>query len=162
MIVFLCGAGLLFVGCEQKQQAGAPSKTATTRVIPSDARNAKINAVVHPVPSFMDRALLGSEVGPDGVVSKVTSTFQKGQQIHLTLMLRESPPGLQTRAVWYDAGNKELQSERREMNGGKLATFTLNKPTLKPGRYHVIGYWGGNVAAQKDFEIAAPAKRGKG
>ena len=38
------------------------------------------------------------------------------------------------------------------MNGGKIATFTLDKK-LKPGKYSVTGLWGGNDACDFDFVV---------
>jgi hypothetical protein len=151
----------LAVACARNE---TPSRrTTTTRVRPSDVRNAKVNEVIQPAPQFINSSLLGADLGTNGTVSKETLSFEQGQPIYLTLVLRESPPGLQTSAVWMDSRKKELRIERKQMNGAKVATFGFRDPKLKPGRYRVIGYWGGNIAAERDFEIvAAKAKRKKG
>ena len=123
------------------------------KTVPTDARNAKVNTLL-PVapPTFLDPARLGVKLGADGRVAEETATFRKGETVYLTLDLRESPVGLATEAVWQDGKGKELVRERHEMNGAKTVTFAMKKP-LAPGRYRVEGWWGGNLAAEKTFEI---------
>jgi hypothetical protein len=133
-------------------------------VQPSDVRNAKVNTVIQPAPQFIDHALLGSQLGPDGTVAKESESVAAGQPIYLTMVLRESPPGLQTSAVWTTIDKKPLRTERKVMNGAKVATFGWKDPKMKPGRYRVVGYWGGNIATERQFEVvgAGKAKRKKG
>ena len=90
-----------------------------------------------------------------------STSFRPGQPIYLTMVLTESPPGLQTRAVWHDPKDKVIRTDQKKMNGAKVATFTLSEVKLKPGKYHVVGYWGGNLAADKTFDIVAASKRKK-
>lgn len=155
--IALCA--LAVIACEQKKNAStAPADSTTTRTQPGDARNAKLNTVIPQEPQFVDHALIGSEVGKDGAVTRETSSFSQGQPIFFTLVIRESPVGLQTGVEWQGPGNKPMRTERKDMKGAKVATFRFNEPKAKPGRYHVVGYWGGNIAAEKDFDIIAPAK----
>lgn len=127
------------------------------RTIPENEKKKREDAVVRlDQPYFMKKSLLGSKLGADGNVAEEKKTFQKGEPVYLTLLLKDSPVGLQTRATWLRDGDKaELHTEIRAMNGAKTVTFALGDPNLKPGKYRVIGYWGGNVAADKPFEIAA-------
>jgi hypothetical protein len=156
----LCGL-VLMIGCNRLREA-APAKTgATTRATPSDARNAKIDTVIHPLPQFIDQSILGADLGADGKVKTESDTFRAGQPIYLTMVLRESPPGLQTRAQWRDAKEKVLYADQKNMNGAKVVTFTLKETKLKPGPYHVVGYWGGNIAADKKFEIVGAGSKRK-
>jgi hypothetical protein len=37
------------------------------------------------------------------------------------------------------------------MNGAKVATFMVPAAQVKPGFYHVEGYWGGNIAC--DYSV---------
>ncbi len=46
------------------------------------------------------------------------------------------------------------------MNGTKVATFALRQE-LAPGKYHVRGYWSGNIADDRDFVVVAKSKRSK-
>jgi hypothetical protein len=160
--VALFGIGLLVVACEQK--TSAPARRVITRVQPSDVGHAKVSTVIQPVPQFIDHALLGSELGPDGKVAKESDSVRAGQPMYLTMVLRESPAGLQTSAVWMGMDKKPLRTERKVMNGAKVVTFGFNDPKLKPGRYKVIGYWGGNIATEREFAVVGggKAKRKKG
>ena len=121
--------------------------------VPTDARNAKVNALI-PVtpPTFLDAARLGTKLGADGRVAEEAAAFRKGEPVYLTLDIRESPVGLATEAVWKDGKGKELARERHEMKGAKTVTFAM-KSKLAPGHYRVEGWWGGNLAAEKTFEI---------
>jgi hypothetical protein len=140
------------VAC-QKQQTRR-----NVRIRPADFRNVKVRETIQKEPQFIDHALLGSELNSDGVVSKQTTSFTDGQPVYLTLILRQSPHGLQTRAEWQGPDKKTILVDRKDMTGAKVATFTLKEAKVKPGRHHVIGYWGGNIAAEKDFDILARAK----
>ena len=155
-----CTLGLTVIGCDRGPSASGKA-SAGKKVVPSDARNAKVDTVIHPAPRYVDQSLLGAQVGPDGKVTSESTSFRAGQPIYLTMVLTESPPGLQTRAVWRDPKDKIIRTDQKKMNGGKVATFTLNEVKLKPGKYHVVGYWGGNLAADKTFEIVAASKRKK-
>jgi hypothetical protein len=159
VIAALCGFALF--ACRQESSPSPATNGKTTKVIPSDVRNAKISEVIQPAPQFIDHAMLGSEVGPDGTVKKDSDTFDSGQPVYLTMFFRESPVGLQSSAVLTTIDKHPVKTERRDMNGAKVATFALGD--LKPGRYKVVGYWGGNIATEREFEVqAAKSKRKKG
>jgi hypothetical protein len=153
--IALCGLGLIVAGCQKETPA---RRRIITRTQPSDVGSAKVNTVIQPAPQFIDHALLGSQLGPDGMVAKESDSVAAGQPIYLTMFLRESPKGLQTSAVWMGMDKKPLRTERKEMNGTKVVTFGFNDPKLKPGRYKVVGYWGGNIAAEREFEVVAGGK----
>jgi hypothetical protein len=144
-------AVLLLVACHR--EAPPQSRHVVVKTVPTDARNAKVNTLI-PItpPRVLEGARLGGTLGADGRVSAETATFKKGEPVYLTLDIHESPVGLATEAVWQDAKGKELARERREMKGAKTVTFAMKKP-LAPGRYKVEGYWGGNIAAEKTFEV---------
>jgi hypothetical protein len=161
LTVVLCGFALLT--CQQKPAAPAPT-AAKTRVQPSDVRNAKVSEVIAPAPQFVDHVVLGTELRQDGTVAVENPVVPAGKPIYLTLFLRESPPGLQTSAVWMDKNKKQLRTQRKVMNGAKVTTFAFADPKAKPGRYKVVAYWGGNIATEREFEVLAgqKAKRKKG
>lgn len=147
---------ILVAGCAK--EAGKSALQRGGRGTPTDERHAKVSEVIAPAPRFVDHALLGTELGKDGMVAKEGQAFVPGQTIYLTIVLRESPPGLQTSAVWAGVDKKALRVERKEMNGAKVATFGFRDPNIKPGHYRVTAYWGGNVATERDFDIVAPEK----
>ena len=131
---------------------GTPGTPVTTRVAPSPVRGRSNMVIRTDLPSFMEKSLLGSKLGADGNVESDTATFKAGEPVSLTLHFHESPPGLQASARWYTTTKTPFAHEERPMNGGKVVTFTL-KSKLKPGRYRAEGYWGGNLAADKKFEV---------
>ena len=128
-----------------------------TRVTPSPVKG-RSSAVIRPdVPSFIEKSLLGSKLAADGTVETEETTFATGAPVSLTLRFRESPAGLHGGARWYTTDRKPFAHEERPMNGGKVVTFTL-KSKLKPGHYRAEGYWGGNLAADKKFEVVSKKK----
>jgi hypothetical protein len=151
----------LALGSCSKQEPAAqrPPRVITTN-IPEDARGEKKRVFVKPVPDILDKSLLGDQLAPDGTVMDESVVFAPGQPIALTIWLKQSPPGLATSATWFDAHEKPIAHEQRPMNGAKVTTFVM-KQKLAPGTYHVVGYWGGNVVADKSFEVVAAGKKKK-
>ena len=152
--VFLCGLALF--AC-QKNESTTPATSGNRGSQPSDVSHAKVNEVIQPAPEFIDRAFLGNELNADGIVAKENDTIPAGQPVYLTMVFKESPAGLQARAVWMTRKKETIRIDRKEMNGGKIATFGMSDQ-LKPGRYKVVGYWGGNIAAEREFEVVAAGK----
>jgi hypothetical protein len=158
--VALCALALF--SCRKTESPGAASRTgAPGAVQPSDVRNAKLNAVIDKAPQFVDHATVGSDLGPDGVVSKENDRIAVGHPVYLTMVFRESPAGLQASAVWKTLEGQQVSTERKQMNGAKTVTFNAGDK-LKPGLYKVVGYWGGNVAVEREFEIMGVEESKKG
>ena len=154
-LILLC---VVAAAC-QRNEGGAKPRRVITTTIPADARDARIDTVVQPAPVFVDHSLLGTKLGADGKVAAETMTARPGETVYLTMVLRESPVGLKTRVVWSDpSAKKDIRTEEREMKGAKVVTYALDTKKLKPGKFHVEGYWGGNLAAEKDFEIVKGKK----
>lgn len=146
----------LIAGCKPKETA--PAKPPTI-VIPQDLKGEKINdAIVPSAPKFLDSAMVGTQLAPDGTVAKPNDSVPEGTPVYLTMHFHESPAGLQARAVWKDVLGKEVHHDQHDMKGAKVVTFELNDPKLKPGRYRVIGYWGGNIACDRVFSVVAAQK----
>jgi hypothetical protein len=159
-IVVACTLVILFAACRHEQEPPAPvqPKPAATTATepPKDLANAKINQTLRPEQIFLEKALLGADKGADGTVQTAKETFTAGEPIRLTMWLKESPSKLQTHVDWKDAKDKVIETERRDMNGAKVATFELKKK-LKPGTYKAVGYWGGNIACQPEFTVETKA-----
>ena len=150
---------LLIVACQRSETPKTQTATSTTktvrvhtRTIPSDASGVREKDLIRPSARFLESATLGAKLGADGAVADEVTSVDAGKPVYLTLKLRESPPGLQTHAVWQDEKGKELAKEMRQMNGAKMVTFAMTKP-LAPGHDKVEAYWGGNLAADKPFEV---------
>ena len=158
--VVLCA--LVLFSCRQTEKPATPSRAgAPGAVQPSDLRNAKVNEVIDKAPQFVDHVTLGSDLEPNGMVTKENDRIPVGHPVYLTMVFRESPPGLQASAVWKTFEGQQVSTERKQMNGAKTITFTASNK-LKPGLYRVTGYWGGNVAVEREFEIMGPEEVKKG
>lgn len=156
--VLLCACSLAACSPSRPQKTGTAGANGTTAV-PENETKKKEQDLVRPV-APIEKALLGAQLGPDGTVSQETDHFEAGQTVYLTLRLHDSPVGLKTNAVWYGPGQKLISSEQKEMNGAKLATFALTAK-LPPGQYRVEGHWGGNLAADKTFEVGPVSRKKK-
>ena len=152
VVVLLCACTL--AACRPRETV---TNSPTTTVVAEDDSKKKERDLIRPV-APIEKSLLGAQLGTDGAVSEETDHFEPGQTVYLTLRLHDSPVGLKTNAVWYGPEQKIVFSEQKEMNGAKTATFALTAK-LPPGKYRVEGHWGGNLAADKSFEVVAAAKK---
>ena len=158
LLIALCCAAF---ACQPKVEQNTVTKhNVTTTNVPSDGRNARIDTVIQPV-VFVDKSMIGTKLGNDATVAEDSTLIAEGEPVYLTMWLHESPVGLKTQVLWKDAAKKEIKREERDMKGAKTVTFALETGKLKPGRYHVTGYWGGNVAADKDFTIEGKESKAK-
>jgi hypothetical protein len=155
--VAILACALALVACRRNEQPAAGKRRVVTTIIPEDEKGAKKRVFVKPVPDILDKSMLGSKLAPDGTVAEEDVAFKPGQPVALTIWLKQSPPGLATRAIWYGSDDKPIAREQRPMNGARVATFVY-KQRLKPGKYRVEGYWGGNVVADKTFEVVGGKK----
>jgi len=147
---------LAIIGCQHREPTVTKHtvKTTTTGAA-ADGRNVNVDTVVRTdPPTFIETAALGYELGYDGNVLKDTNAIPEGQKPYLTMRLHESPKGLWTRATWKDASGTPIAIEDHDMKGSMVVTFRCDK-TLKRGKYTVVGYWGGNIAVERPFEVVA-------
>jgi hypothetical protein len=151
--------GCLFaLACRRETSSNTKNVNVHTTTIAGDARNANINTAVRiGTPPVVDKSAIGRTLAADGSVSGEDAAFHEGEPVHVTVWFRESPPGLKASATWYSKEDKIIRREERPMNGQKVVTFTYDKPKLSPGNYRVETFWGGNLAAEKHFEVLAPA-----
>jgi hypothetical protein len=157
-----CLAVLLFVAlaCHRKevtvvQHRPGPARTGTA-VVPFDARNVKENVKV-PLQQldYLDRAALGAGTDANGAVLVSRDTFAPGEPVRLSMWVHERPAELHMAAEWTDAHGKLLAREEQPLRSAKAVTFTLDPKLVKPGEYHVTGFWGGNVACEYKFKVEA-------
>ena len=162
LIIILYASLALSVACQREQMTSPnkpPGKTTTVATgRPQDLSNAKVNEILPLAAAPLEKSILGGRLGADKNVAAEQIQFTPGQPIYLTVWLKDSPKGLQTSVRWFDAEKKEITSEAHPMNGAKVTTFSL-KQKLKPGKYHVTCYWGGNEACDYDFEVIQPKKK---
>ena len=154
-VVLLCA---LAAACQPAREAAAPAKPRVhTNIIPEDASKKSRVDKLRTGPTLIDQALLGTTLGADGNVTADSATVVEGQPVYLTVRLRDSPGGLRIGVIWKDAHGKKIAVEEKDMNGSKVATFTMPQK-LAPGRYSVESYWGATPGTAKKFEIVGKKK----
>ena len=170
LVATLCSAACRQETVRQEPATDTSGNVRTTTVAgePRDLTKAKVSQVIAPADAgqFVTNARIGTSTGADGMVAEETTEFATGEDVKLSLWLKESPAGLVTSAVVQDASGEEVDVERKPMNGGKTVTFDLGDRKLKAGKYKVTGYWGGNIAAEYDITVTrskakAPSKAKK-
>lgn len=146
-------AVLALAACRRNEPAAPqrPGKVTTT-VIPEDVRDNRAVVIRPDVPNVLDKSALGAKLAADGTVAEEATIFTQAETPSLTIWLKESPPGVVTAVKWFGKGDEILEQQQRPMNGSKVSTFALKKK-LAPGTYRVEGYWGGNVVADKTFDV---------
>ena len=75
-----------------------------------------------------------------------------GEPIALTLELLESPQELQVSARVLDAKGEIVAEADAPGEGKKSVTLTV-KEKVKPGKYRLAGYWGGNVVCEREITV---------
>jgi hypothetical protein len=146
--------------CQQESTSNTKSVHVRTTTIAGDAKNANVDQTVKFImPPTVEKSAIGLTLDASGNVAMEDSAFHEGEPVHITLWLRESPPGLKTSATWFSPANKVIRREERPMAGQKTVTFTYDKPKLAPGSYRVETFWGGNLAVSKDFEVLAGKRK---
>jgi len=151
-VVLLCA---LAAACQPARET--PKPRVHTNVIPEDESKKTRVDKLPTGPTLIDQELLGTQLGPDFSVAAESSSVEEGQPLYLTLRLHDSPAGLRLGVIWKDAHGKKIAVEEKEMNGSKVATFTMPQK-LAPGHYSVESYWGATPGAMKKFEIVGKKK----
>ncbi|MEA2571183.1 MAG: hypothetical protein QOI24_3184 [Acidobacteriota bacterium] len=151
-IAFLIVSTLIAAACSR--ETPTPSPKSAKPAPPPDLSTAKIDKTLIPDAAldFVAGSMLGSLLDRDGNVLGDKTTFRKGDRIALTMRFRESPLGLRASAVFGEKYGKDLVTQQKDMNGAKVVTFMIPKG-LPPGQYRVTGYWGGNVAVEREFQV---------
>ena len=146
------------ISCQKTEQVVSQSSTAATKSATStaaqDLSNANVKTVL-PVgqPDVLTDSKLGSKIGADGNVTDDSQSVKASEPVYFSMWLKQSPAGLQTSVKWFDGSGTQIDESRTMMAGQKVATFKLNAKKLKPGDYRVVGYWGGNIAVERDFKM---------
>ncbi len=151
---------LLLPSCGKGGKETLQPKREGTAILPENDAGKKENVPISlrpATPFFMVRSTVGDAVNAKKEAEKNNLKIATGTAVHLTLYLKESPPGLRTGVVWYK-DERPIRREVKPGNGQKVITYTLDDAKLQPGTYRVVAYWGGNVAADKRFELVPRAK----
>ena len=152
-------AVLFVAACQRQRETRQPSQTrrgVTTTTIAAPPANLMQKKVVEQIPfgpNLLDSKGIGPKLAADGTVSGEVLAYKPTDPVNVTMRFHESQHGLQSSVRVEDPKGKEVYRTFREMNGGKLVTFTIPPKKLKRGHYKVEGYWGGNVAVEWDIDV---------
>jgi hypothetical protein len=143
-------AAVVLMSCN-RSPSGAKSQTIIDK--PVDLTKKKLVEKTPTVPPFIDGSSIGPKLAADGTVMGEIRVFRTTDKIYFTMRFHDSPKGLVATIVISDLKYHPLYREERPMNGTKVVTFTVPPKKLKPGRYRLEGFWGGNVAIEYEIEI---------
>ena len=156
-LIFVATA-LALMSCQKETTTQTPPPartTTTTTAAPQNLGKAKVNAALPlNAAESLSQSHIGGATGPDGTVTADKTTFKTGEPVFVTLTLRDALKGVELSARWYDAKNKQLAEEKKELSAGQRSvTFQWKGKPLKPGKYRVVTYWGENIAGDHAFEV---------
>ena len=135
-IIFLYAIAAMFVACRGEQPAPVTQKAIAAK--PADLTGTTVENVIPLIAPVAKRC--EAKADPGGALS-------------MTIWLSESPEDLQVSMRVRDSNNDEVATVMKAAKGAKEITLTLDRK-LGPGKYRVEGVWGGNVACERDVEIA--------
>jgi hypothetical protein len=134
-------------------QPKRPELQTRTVWVRTDLSGKQVRQRVDLMPEVLSRCESGSRLGPDGLVSQPSSSFKTTDPIHLSMWIREAPEGLQLAMRVLDSDGNEIGIARRDHAGGAKAVTMQVGEELRPGKYKLEGYWGGNLVCEKEVEV---------
>ena len=152
----LYGLAIPFVACRYESppaEAGRPQLQVREVWQRSDLAGKRVQQKFELRPEVLSRCEAGSRLGPDGLVSTPSSTFQTGDPVYLSMWLTESPNELQLAMRVLDGDDNEIGIARRDDAGGAKAVTMKVGQALEPGQYKLEGFWGGNLVCEKGIEV---------
>lgn len=157
MFVLLYAVASTFVACRNETAAPAGTATASGQTStvagpPRDMKNARIDTKVPLRPPVVSKCVLGSARSADGAVSEQKTTFTTKEPIYVSLWLNEAPAGLRVRLLVTDEKEQNIAHVQVPAAGKKMVTMRVNE-TLKPGKYHLESFWGGNSVCEHDITV---------
>jgi hypothetical protein len=155
-IILLYVFAIPFVACRYEPPPPAPQRPRLqTRTIwqRSDLSGKRVRQKYVLRPDVLTRCEAGSLLGPDGLVSIPASEFKTTDPIHLSMWLAESPSELQIAMRVLNADDNEIGIVCRDIVAGTQAITMKVGDELKPGRYTLEGFWGGNLVCEKGVRV---------
>jgi hypothetical protein len=145
IIAFVCAIALW--NCRRETPAPQPPTPKSAQQTTTDAtappRDLGVQAVELAIPLMAKTARCAPSE---------KTTFAPNEQIPLTLELIESPSDLQVSARITDAKGKTVAESVAPGEGKKSVTLAI-KERVKPGKYKLAGYWGGNVVCEREIAV---------
>ena len=104
---------------------------------------------------------IGPTVDADGIVTRETDSFQQGDGIHISFVVKNVPNDTPIRVVWRDAARRDLAEEQKPLPSNGVVSFTMkDAASAAPGDYVVefsraeasaVGGWAG--LGTKTFKV---------
>jgi hypothetical protein len=104
-------------------------------------------------PKVLSRCEAGSRLDEQGLVEQPASSFDTDEPVYLSMWLAEAPEGLQVALRVLDDEGNEVGTARRDDAGGVRAVTLRVGEELRPGKYKLEGFWGGNLVCEKRVEV---------
>lgn len=156
MFILMYAVASAFVACRNEKPAAsttAPaSPTATVAGAPRDMKNDKIDTKVMLRPPVISKCLVGSALAKDGTVAEERTVYRAKDPIYLSMWLNEAPEGLKVSLRAFDAKDETAMFIQEPATDKKVVTIKA-QPQLKPGKYRVEGFWGGNSVCETYVEV---------
>jgi len=103
---------------------------------------------------------LGAELGNDGAVTALSekSTFNIGEQVHLSMRVVHAPPGTPIEVIWRGPENEKLGGETKTVRPGQVHVhFSADTSSLPAGKaYKVAVAVQGRSITQIEFDLEDP------
>ena len=157
MFVLLYAVASTFVACRNEPAAPATAattagQTQTAAGAPKDVKNVKVDTKVPLRPPVISKCVLGADLAMGGVVEQPRTAFTSKESIYVSMWLNEAPEGLTVSLKVYDQKDKTVTRVQVPAGGKKTVTMKVHPP-LKPGRYRIESFWGGNSVCEHDIQV---------
>lgn len=151
---------LLLVACRREdvpQSVRQPPRvvTTTSTAPPADLKGKIVEFEAPLRPAVITECRTGNALDANGLVATKQTKFTSQEKIHTSIWLKESPAKL-VMSVRALRGDDEVAQVNKPANLANTMTITLGP--LKPGKYKLETYWGGNVVCEQEIEVTSPSR----
>lgn len=158
----LCAAALSLPACgpageevgeePAAEEAGAPAGEAAREAGGPGAVEAEV---------WLDDVAIGRAVDPRGAVPPESegTDFAAGDVVYVSMAVGEAPPDAAVHVVFYGAGGGKVAEDEKKVPAGASYLYFDSGDThnWEPGTYRVEVAVDGEVVAERDVTLAAPA-----
>jgi len=155
-ITLLYAIALACVACRYERpaaEASRPRLIQRTTWQRTDLAGKRVQQKFVLQPKVLTRCEAGTRLGEDGLVAEPASTMRPDEPVYLSMWLAQAPEGLQVALRVLDGDENEIGTARRDDAGGVRAVTLQIGEELKPGKYKLEGFWGGNLVCEKNVEV---------
>lgn len=161
----LCAAALALPACGPagEEAGGAPAEEETGA--PGDVSSEAGEAGALEAEAWLDEVSIGRAVDPQGAVPPEGegTEFAAGEVVYVSMAVGDAPPDAAVHVVFYGAdGGKVAEDEKKVPAEASYLYFDSGDTRgWEPGGYRVEVAVDGEVVAERDVTLAAPAAPGE-